>query len=178
MASNFTYIVVAISSNFGSVIVARTGRQDVRKFRAIHSVTVWLSLGVALALGVVAPYLIPLVYGSGFIGSVYYLEIMLPGAVLWASSLVLCSGLVSLGRPGLVSVVQGTGGLFCAILLSLFLPGFGALGSAWISTGTYGAVWAVVLYLFCKESPRSLKPLFDLRVLRHLVRVHIDTKRS
>ena len=121
----------------------------------------WLVAGCS-ALFLVAPWLIPLVFGPRFSGSVLACRILLPGSVAIGLNQILYDGARSLDEPALPSYGEGLAAVLTCCGLYVLLPRLGFLGAAIASTVAYTAssIFMLALYHFRLGFPlREL--LFD-----------------
>ncbi len=132
------------------------------------SLMTMLGLGLAfgLALGVAAPWLIPLMYGPGFEPAMPVLRVMallVPLVVL--NGVLVSQWLVPNGLDRALSVVILTGAT-CNLLLALVVaPRLGAMGMAWVTVVVeFGIVAGLLAVLY----RRGLRP-FQFEILRGLV---------
>ena len=105
---------------------------------------------VAVAVGLLGPFLIPLLFGDDFSGAVRPLALLLPGVVAYAPVTILVVYLsVRLGRPGLSLAVSVAGLVVTAAASVALIPPYGASGAAVASTIGYaaGALLAWLLFL-------------------------------
>jgi O-antigen/teichoic acid export membrane protein len=117
--------------------------------------TMLIAAGGALVLAVVAPLLIPALFGSDFDDSVAALWFLLPGTVALAGSKVLTSYIFSQGRP-----LVNTGITFVSLVVTIvadlaLIPRFGVNGAAAASSVAYAAHFAVALFAFSRISGQS-----------------------
>ncbi len=136
------------------------GREDAvatigHSFRAS---LVWLLL-CCTVLYVLAPFLIRLVFGAAFDGSILACRILLPGALMIGLNQVLYNGASALGRPGLPSIAEGVSMAVTAIGLYSLVPHYGYIGAAVVSSVAYTVSFLLMLTL----THRLLK--LNLRVL-------------
>ena len=120
---------------------------------------VWLLVACA-ALYALAPFLIRLVFGAAFQGSILACRILLPGAMMIGLKQVLYNGSSALGRPGLPSVAEGASVAVTAVGLYLLVPRYGYIGAAIISTVAYTISFIVMLGLARRLLGLSLRNLF------------------
>jgi len=112
-------------------VVARSGvaagvEQTLRVFRAVMLITL---LGVATA-AVLGPFLLPVVFGRAYTGSVEPFLWLLPSAVGYAASAVFSNALLASGAPARSSLGPVTS-LAVGVPLDLILiPSLGATGAA------------------------------------------------
>jgi O-antigen/teichoic acid export membrane protein len=114
-----------------------------RSFRA--SLT-WLLI-CCTALYVLAPFLIRMVFGAAFEGSILACRILLPGALMIGLNQVLYNGASALGRPGLPSIAEGLSMAVTAIGLYVLVPHYGYVGAAIVSSVAYTVSFLVMLVL-------------------------------
>lgn len=89
-----------------------------------------LTTGLCAAGGaLVAPVLLRVLYGPGFMDAVPVLRLLLAEAVLRAVTWVLAQAFMGLNQPGVVTVVQGLGAAAFIPLLLVLVPRFGVIGA-------------------------------------------------
>jgi O-antigen/teichoic acid export membrane protein len=174
----------AVSTNVASVVFTITGtlnylvlpaavrRGDRGPQTILLSAFGALLVGGALALVllVVAPFLIPAVYGSDFQGAVSPLLLLLPGAVLFAPATILIAGLGSLNRPGLGSIPPIGAAIITVVGLALFLRRGGPNAAAIVSSCSYAATFIGALLLFRRTARMPWSEVFGAgRELRRLL---------
>lgn len=92
------------------------------------STLVACSFGGCLAL--ILPVAIPLLYGKAFANGVVVAQILCGEAVLSGLASVLAQSFMAIGRPGVVTVMQGVGLAVAVPMMWLLLPQFGLVGAA------------------------------------------------
>jgi O-antigen/teichoic acid export membrane protein len=157
IATNVSWIVVVLSGPLASIalpLAARSetgGSEIIWRLLRVTAITAGL---VAVVLVATAPEMLRVVYGSEFVGAADALRILLPGSVLFASALVLISGLFSTNRPFLATVAQGAGALVTVVGLGLFLDSGGILAAAIVSSIAYTVVFMTALLLYRRSVRR------------------------
>jgi O-antigen/teichoic acid export membrane protein len=114
--------------------------------------TLLIALAAAAAVGALAPFAIPLIFGDAFERSVQAVWWLLPGTVLLCGSKVLTSYFFSQGRPG---VNTGITAVSLAITLGAdfaLIPAYGVNGAAAASSVGYAAHFAAALYFWRRIS--------------------------
>ncbi|HEX2110892.1 MAG TPA: oligosaccharide flippase family protein [Gaiellaceae bacterium] len=107
--------------------------------------------GVAVVVGVVAPFAIPLALGDAFDGAARPLLFLLPGIVVYAPVTVLVVYLsVRRGRPRLSLGVSIAGALVTLALALVLIPALGTEGAALASTLGYAAAAALAWFFFAR----------------------------
>ena len=95
---------------------------------------------IALAVGSLAPFVVPFLFGDDFRGAVRPLALLLPGVVAYAPVSILVVYLsVRRGRPKLSLLVSGVGLLVTAAMSFVLIPPYGAAGAAVASAIGYAA---------------------------------------
>jgi len=109
--------------------------------------------GTLVPLDLVAPWLIPRVFGPGYAGVVPLLWILTPAGVFLACNQVTGDMLRGRKRPLVVARAEGLAAVFTVILLVALLPVAGVYGAAIASTAAYGV--ALVMMLLSLRRLRS-----------------------
>lgn len=148
--------VAASSANGPGMVVVERG------FR----ITFYGGLVTVILLALAAPWLITTVYGQDYAPSVLPLWLMLPGILLFASTIVMAAGLEALGRPGLASLGYFMGAVCSVIGLTLTLPRFGIVGAASTATVSYALTFIVTCVVLHSVSTFSFRNALNVRELR------------
>jgi O-antigen/teichoic acid export membrane protein len=106
-----------------------------------------------------APFLIRLVFGAAFDGSILACRILLPGALMIGLNQVLYNGASALGRPGLPSCAEGVSMALTGIGLYVLVPRYGYIGAAIVSSIAYTTSFLLMLVLTHKVLGISLRIL-------------------
>jgi len=101
---------------------------------------------VLVPLALVAPWLIPRVFGPGYGGVVPLLWLLTPAGVFLACNQVTGDVLRGRKRPLVVARAEGLAAVFTVILLVALLPVFGVYGAAIASTVAYGIALFMMLW--------------------------------
>jgi O-antigen/teichoic acid export membrane protein len=114
------------------------------------------STAVALvSLDLVAPWLIPHVFGPGYAGAVPLLWILTPAGVFLACNQVTGDILRGRRRPLVVARAQGLAAVVTVVLLVALLPVVGVYGAAIASAVAYGVALAMMLISLRRLPPDS-----------------------
>ena len=116
----------------------------------------WLVIGGS-ALYVFTPFLIRLLFGAAFEGSIVACRILLPGTLFIGLNQVLYNGASALGRPGLPSYGEGVSMAVTGIGLYLLVPRYGYIGAAIISSIAYSVSFLIMLVLVHRLFGLSLR---------------------
>jgi len=103
------------------------------------------AVGALVPLDLVAPWLIPHVFGPGYAGVVPLLWILTPAGVFLACNQVTGDVLRGRKRPLAVARAEGLAAVFTVILLVALLPVAGVYGAAIASTVAYGVALVMML---------------------------------
>ena len=109
-------------------------------------------------LDLVAPWLIPRVFGPGYAGVVPLLWILTPAGVFLACNQVTGDMLRGRKRPLVVARAQGLAAVFTVILLVALLPVAGVYGAAIASAVAYGVALAHDAPVLAKTAIRQSGP--------------------
>jgi len=125
---------------------------------AFRASLIWL-LAVGTVLFVSAPFLIRLVFGARFEGSILACRILIPGALMTGLSFVLYNAASAIGRPGLSSVAEGVSVFVTAMGLFLLVPRYGYIGAAIVSSVAYTISFLMMVVLVHRKLGLSLRNL-------------------
>ncbi len=133
------------------------------------------TLVLALAIGVLSPWLVPLLFGPEFAGATPVLIILLFAIVVGNPGSLAGVGLGARGRPGLRSASLAVACLINAVLVVLLVPSYGAVGAAWATvagnlvSAALNVLW-LRLYFQAPISWSIVPRLSDSRVVFSLLR--------
>ncbi len=119
-----------------------------RRTLALARASLVLSIGLSVAIFLVAPWIIPPVFGEKFTPSVLLLQAILPGVVLMVIFRILSGQIAGMGKPQL-SIYVFLPALIINIVLNLILiPRYQALGAAVATNISYafGAVGYWIIF--------------------------------
>jgi O-antigen/teichoic acid export membrane protein len=114
--------------------------------------------GALVPLALVAPWLIPRVFGPGYAGTVPLLWFLAPAGVFLACNQVTGDMLRGRKRPLVVARAEGLAAVFTVVLLVALLPVAGVYGAAIASTVAYGVALVMMLLSLRKLSTDSAGP--------------------
>ncbi|PIY34554.1 MAG: hypothetical protein COZ08_01285, partial [Bacteroidetes bacterium CG_4_10_14_3_um_filter_42_6] len=92
---------------------------------------------MAAALFLLAPFVIPLVFGNAFSASSLMLQIILPGIVILTFFRVLSGQLAGMGKPQVTLYIFAPALVINIVLNFLWIPGYGGKGAAMASNVSY-----------------------------------------
>lgn len=128
--------------------------------RASRTFRLTLVLSVVLCAGlmVVAPVLIPVLYGDAFSGAIVPLLLLMPGVIALSLGGVLGAWLIMLGRPGVTSIAQLIGVGVTVLGLWLFLGPAGIKAAAGVSSVAYIVRAVVQILVLRRLGLQDLRP--------------------
>jgi O-antigen/teichoic acid export membrane protein len=97
---------------------------------------------------ILAPPLLPLIFGKAFAGSVPMLQNILPGIIFLVSFRILNSRLAGMGKPQ-IAIYTFIPALILNVLLNIiWIPQYGGIGAVWATNITYvsGSVLFFIIY--------------------------------
>ncbi len=164
IAEQLWHIPYAIETIVMSRSANTKNNESVNKTVAsIFRVSLLIGIFGCLLLFFVSPFLIPLIFGRAYIQSVPLIQAILPGILLLVAFRILNSRLIGMGKPQ-NAIWTFLPALFLNILLNfLWIPKYGALGSAWATNISYGAGSLVFIFLYSKKIKMSLLEIFRYR---------------
>jgi O-antigen/teichoic acid export membrane protein len=151
-----------------TIIMSRSANTKDNEFvnktvASIFRVSLLIGIVGCLIMFFVSPFLIPLIFGREYVQSVPLIQAILPGILLLVAFRILNSRLIGMGKP------QNAIWTFLpALLLNiglnlLWIPKYGALGSAWATNVSYGAGSLVFIFLYAKKIKMPVLEIFNYR---------------
>jgi O-antigen/teichoic acid export membrane protein len=159
IAVSCTLLPIPLVSAIGNVAFPRLASR--RRVDGLARRMQWLGIlgsacaaaGALVPLDLVAPWLIPRVFGPGYSGVVPLLWILTPAGVFLACNQVTGDILRGRKRPLVVARAEGLAAVFTVVLLVVLLPVAGVYGAAIASAVAYGV--ALVMMLLSLRGLRS-----------------------
>lgn len=150
VAVSLSLLALPASVAFGSVafpkVAASTSEPAARRIERLSLLGAASTSALVLApVCIVAPFAVPILFGSEFREAVGCLWLLAPGTVFLALNRVLADLLQGRGRPLSTAVAEGFGAALTVVLLLALTPRFGIRGAAFASSVAYCGA-AVVLY--------------------------------
>lgn len=148
----------------GIVVFSRTAtsgdsRETTLMTLKLLRISVLLSLGASVVAFLLAPVLIPLVFGEDFTPSVPILQWLLPGIILMVVFRLISGQIAGIGKPELTIYVFIPALIINILLNLLWVPEHGALGAAWATNVSYGFGSIVYLISYSRIAKVSLKEI-------------------
>jgi len=168
-----------VTVNFARSAAASDHLAYARKTAKLLRLSLWVSVIPCMLLYFLSPRVIPLVYGDAYQRSGLIVQAILPG--IWAALVfkILNSDLAGRGRPDAAMWVYGFALILNIWLNITWIPPYGAMGSAWATSVSYGVgaiifgiVYARMSHLNIRELIIPQKHDFDLILLK----IQKDTK--
>ena len=117
-----------------------------RKVASIMRISFLVSILLCMIIYLLAPSLIPLIFGSGFRGSVPMVRGILPGILMLVVFRILNSRLAGMGKPQ-VAIYTFIPALILNLILNfIWIPRYGAMGSVWATNASY--TFGCIIFLF------------------------------
>jgi O-antigen/teichoic acid export membrane protein len=163
IAVSCTLLPIPLVAAIGNVAFPRLASRQ--RVEGLADRLQWLGIlgaacGAAVALvplDLVAPWLIPRVFGPGYVGVVPLLWVLTPAGVFLACNQVTGDVLRGRKRPQVVARAQALAAAFTVILLVTLLPVVGVYGAAIASAVAYG-VALVMMLLSLRKLPSDTSP--------------------
>ena len=161
LAANFGALLsmVAVSLNQaifpGYLQVRRAGGTAERNAQGVLKGSLILSLMAVIILGVGPPVLF-LMVNERFLEALPLLPPVLGGFFFFGLGLLFRSPLLFAKRTGTVALITLGGALVNVLGNLYFIPIFGSQGAAWMTLGSYGVTFLIVLLISRKLDPMSI----------------------
>ncbi len=156
VAASMTEAVWMVANAVAIVLQPRLTSADVDDARWMAPVaarnTILIAAAAAGALAVIAPLLLPALFGDAYDGVVTALWLLLPGTVALAGSKVLTSYIFSQGRPLVNTMITTASLVVTLVALVALVPPFGVNGAAAASSIAYAAHLGAALYAYRRIS--------------------------
>jgi O-antigen/teichoic acid export membrane protein len=133
------------------------------RYKAVARLNFTTMLVLAFSLGVVAEWLLPLLYGQVFSGSALALRLLLPGIVCSGATKLLIPLVVGQGFQHFNLAAVSVGAAFTVCLDLLLIPAWGIEGAAIASSISYCIILILVLLVI---RFRAGIPIWDMFLLR------------
>ncbi len=111
----------------------------------------------------IAPYIIPVVFGSEFTPSVEIINLMLPGVIILVIFRVLSGQLAGMGKPYLAIYIFLPALIINIILNFLWIPEYGGKGAAWASDISYAVGTIGYWVIYAKEVKVGFFEIFKFK---------------
>jgi O-antigen/teichoic acid export membrane protein len=115
-----------------------------------------------IGLFLIAPTIIPFLFGIQFEKSVNVIQSILPGTLFFVIVRVLSSSLAGIGKPSLILIVFIPALVLNVILNYLWIPKYGGIGAAWATNVSYISGAIFLLYLFARFTKTPLKQFVSI----------------
>jgi O-antigen/teichoic acid export membrane protein len=115
---------------------------------------------IAGLLFVIAPFIIPLFFGSSFFSSIGVVAWLLPGIIAWCYLSQLSAYLSGRGYPEYTLYAVAVGAIVTIVGDFLLIPRMGIKGAALVSSIAYIATFLLLLHFFHSYTKASLKEIF------------------
>ncbi|MGE7592969.1 oligosaccharide flippase family protein [Peribacillus frigoritolerans] len=148
--------MMMIPSTLGQIMVPKISKvsKNIEEVKIIYKIYQFrntiLSLSVAISAGILAPFIIPIIFGSQYEKSVLYFEILLIGFICWSIYSPKGMTLMSLGKSNINFYVS-----LCSFILNVFLnyiliKNFEMIGGAIANSVVYFITIFINAFLFKK----------------------------
>ena len=161
VAVNMTSLLTRVWESTGTVLFPRLAASDDRAAHAatarVARHTVFVALAGALALLVVGPIAVPLLFGHKFAGAVAPMLWLLPGLVMMALYQILTRNFTSRGKQEINILAAVTALVLNVGLNCIFIPRFGIVGAAIVNGLSYSTAAVILLVAFVRESGHTVR---------------------
>jgi O-antigen/teichoic acid export membrane protein len=150
VAELLLFVPSAVIQVFYPQVAAVTKERRERVTLLTLGASLYLVFVGGIVLGVALPWLVPLLYGRAFTGSIPAAFWLIPGMLALTVVNILNHAVAGFGRPEYATYTTFIG-LMATVVLDLWLiPRYGIVGAAWASTLAYGLSALVILHLYLR----------------------------
>ncbi|SNT23947.1 Membrane protein involved in the export of O-antigen and teichoic acid [Granulicella rosea] len=136
-----------------------------------------LTGAAALTACVLGPLALRLMYGVQYLSAVPALRVLVAEVVVQGAVVVMSQAFMAAGRPGIVSILQGTGLALAAPLMLVLIPRYGVTGAAMAllcsTCARFGLIYASFPVFLGERLPRVVPGVADVKTLWRLIRKRI-----
>lgn len=140
-------------------VASDTDRNASELTAAIFRNMLWIMGILALALYIVSPWAVEILYGAEFLPLVDPLKLLLPGMVMMGAGVSLNRYFIGKGMVGKTNYIYGFSIIINIALNFLLIPKFGIAGAAMSTTITYSAASIVMALVFVTNTKIGLTKL-------------------
>lgn len=161
-ATPLGYYAVAVSlAELPSTLIGATksvifteasARDDLRLAARAARVVLVAGLLIDGVLALAAPLLVRLLFGRAFEPSAPLAQVLLIGNIPFTAEVILASGLLAAGRPGLRSIGQVIAAVLTVAGIFVLVPVLGPSGAAYTSVVAYTLSFAMTITFFCRST--------------------------
>jgi len=160
VAVSLAALASPIGSAFGSIAFPQiAGSRSTHEIDRIQRHAIFGSLAAAAALllplALVAPWLVPALFGPGFERAVLPFRILTLGSIVYVMNQVIGDVLRGRGRPLVPALAEGLAAIVTVVLLMILVPAYGVRGAAITSTIAYAAASVVLIVALRRARARG-----------------------
>jgi O-antigen/teichoic acid export membrane protein len=153
----------------GIIIISKsatTSRQDKLEENTLQLLRLALlaGIGLAIAIYITTPYLLPLFYGHAYIPSIHVVQAILPGVLIMIVFKILNSRLAGLGKPYYALYAFAPTLVLNSILGYFFIPQYHAVGAAMISNICWTISVVILVFLYSSKMNVPLRKIFAYQI--------------
>lgn len=132
VALNLSKMLNIVQHSIVTVLFPKAAAKPPQEVIAMTGLALRLSTMATLCMGglliAMSGVVLELLYGSQFLSATLLLRILAFRTILEGMSLVIAQSFMALGRPGIVTIIQGLGLGSTVLAITLLVPKFGLLG--------------------------------------------------
>jgi O-antigen/teichoic acid export membrane protein len=163
VALNLSRMMNVFQTSFVTVLFPTVAGRSVKKVVALTGRAVRVSLVLTCLAGIIVSFLAPVVlnalYGEKFLAAISVFRILLIETIINGTVWVFLQAFMAVGKPGIVTVLQGLGVAISIPLMFLLIPTYGLEGAGMALLGS-SSIRLILVYLsygfILKVSPPSL----------------------
>ena len=162
--------------------LAKLSDEEAKELTAgIFRASILAAAACSLALMVLTPFAVPLVFGSAYEAAVVPALILVPGGILWSGQWILCRAAAARGTPRPLVVSFGTSFGTMVVLDLLLIEPFGLVGAA-VATLASSVIGLAIAVVYLLRSGWTVRPLIpqvsDVALILATLRQILSSLRS
>ncbi len=167
-AVSIAILLWQVPGTLGLVLFSRAVTGDdpaaaAQRAALVARVSTIIAIPAAIVLFVIAPYIVPLVYGSDFAEAGQIARILVPGVLVFFAARTFEADLSARGRPILVLFTMLPVTVANVVLSLLLIDHFGARGVAWSNTAAYTLGTVVITLAFSRTVGMPVREIVRVR---------------
>lgn len=163
VATQLAEVLWQLPTAFGFVLFAHTAAANDANLvhierRVAESTRISLALvtGAAVILAILAPWLVPVLFGADFASTAGVIVALLPGVVAFTAFKVINTYFAGRGSPGTAIVLMAPTVVLNFILAGVLVPRYGATGAAVSASISYFVAAVAFVLTFRRASRQSI----------------------
>ena len=169
LAVSLAQLIWMISNSCATVLLPKIAtikhneHQAIAYTAQITRIILFLSIITSICLAIFIYFMLPILYGNNFQGSIPPFMLLLPGIVIFSIARILGSYMAGIGKPKINTIASSLGFISTIIFDIILIPHYEIIGAAISSSISYTISTIVLIVFFIKKSRIKINYLFILQ---------------